>query len=444
MITTFSFGIATSSLCKLTLIQISRSQFSPPTDVTLKLADGSIDVHRMILAAVSPVFERMFYGDFKEGKSMAVDLPKDSSKIMKLLVDFVYQGNCELGNLDDILPVLEVFDRYQINKNPFYHMCSEIIVTRLDYSNYLTLLPKFASVMSEEGTRKAASKVMLYTNNDFINKFDDTKELPEEILIQLLQMDITNHEVDIFDFLVKWHDYQSKDLGRSLRLTQQIFRCIRYSLIIPQILSFRVVARCDLVSKQLLGDAYHYIYNSCKPLGEYDSKECSQEPISLSRKPKKSLKIEWVPYQDQVTMKHDQLDECDINFNGPVPVNNYVIKSLQLKNGIYTFSVHNIAAASKSYRNNFGYVSNPYPDAPISVAISGQGDKYLYCYPLISDSLITVYVHDEYLFLKLIEGDKVKSTTSLFKADLFRICICSLLPQGNSYYCSFRIHNHAQ
>ena len=113
MITTFSFGIAASSLCKLTLIQISRSQFSPPTDVTLKLADSSIDVHRMILAAVSPVFERMFYGDFKEGKSMMVDLPKDSSKIMKLLIDFVYCGNCELESLDDIVPVLEVFDRYQ-------------------------------------------------------------------------------------------------------------------------------------------------------------------------------------------------------------------------------------------------------------------------------------------------------------------------------------------
>ena len=129
--------------------------------------------------------------------------------------------------------------------------------------------------MSEEGTRKAANRVMQYTNNDFIAKFDDIKELPEEVLLQLLQIYITNHEVDIFDFLLKWYNYQSKDLGRSLQLTQQIFRCIRYSLIIPQILSSRVVARCDLVSKQLLGDAYLYIYNSCKPLGEYDSKECS-------------------------------------------------------------------------------------------------------------------------------------------------------------------------
>ena len=78
--------------------------------MTLKLPDGSIDAHRMILAAVSPVFERMFYGDFTEGKSMTVDLPKDNYKIMTLLMDFVHCGSCEMKNLDDIFPLLEIFD----------------------------------------------------------------------------------------------------------------------------------------------------------------------------------------------------------------------------------------------------------------------------------------------------------------------------------------------
>ena len=31
--------------------------------------------------------------------------------------------------------------------------------------------------------------------------------------ISTLQMDISNHEIDVFEFLVKWHDYQTKDLG---------------------------------------------------------------------------------------------------------------------------------------------------------------------------------------------------------------------------------------
>ena len=290
----------------------------------------------MVLAAVSPVFERMFYGDFKEGKSMTVDLPKDNCKIiMKLPTDFVYHGNCEL-NLDEIFPVLEAFDRYQINKVPFCHMCSDVILTQMESTNYLTLLEKFAKVMSEEGIKKAAYRVMRYTNRDFITCYDTTKDLPEKVLLQLLPMDITNHEIDVFDFLVKWHDYQTKDIGTSLQMMQQLFRCIRYSLIIPQVLSSRVAVRSDLVSSQLLGDAYHYIYNSSKPLGEYDCKECTLEPSSPSlRKPRCSLKIEWIPDKSgYITMQHDKLDECNINYTGALSVNSRIVKSLPLKNGI--------------------------------------------------------------------------------------------------------------
>ena len=167
------------------IIQISPGLFSPPTDVTLKLSDGSIDAHKMILAAVSPVFERMFYGDFKEGNAKEVELPEDSYKIVKPLVDFIY-NHCELESLDEIASLLEIVERYQINKVPLQHMCDEAILPQLDSSNYLTLLPKYVSVMSEEGHKKAADKVMSYTNNNFVNKFDQTKDLPEEVMLPLL------------------------------------------------------------------------------------------------------------------------------------------------------------------------------------------------------------------------------------------------------------------
>ena len=127
-------------------------------------------------------------------------------------------------------------------------------------------------------------------------------------------------------------------------------------------------------------------------------------------------------------------------------MNNHIIKSSPLKNGIYTFSVLNVAASYSTY-DNFTYVDRiiSYSGAPISMTISSQGDKYLYSYPLTNDSLITMYVHNEYLFLKLIEGDKVKSTTSMtLETDLYNICICSLLQLNTSYDCSFCIHNHVQ
>ena len=389
---------------------------------------GSIVAHRSILAAVSPVFEKMFYGSLKEGKSMTVDLPKDNYKSMGLLIDFVYRGRCEL-NLDEIFPILEAFDQYQINKVPFCHMCSDVILAQMESTNYLTLLEKFAKVMSEEGIKKAANKVMAYTNIDFISKFDTTKDLPEEMLLQLLQMDITNHEVDIFNFLVKWHDYQTKDLGRSLQLTQKLFQNIRYSLIIPQILTSKVLPRSDLVNKQLLIDAYYYIYNSCKPLGEYDSKECTLEPTGLTfRKPRCSLEMQWSAHQG--TMQRDKLDDYRVSFHSQsVGANQKVMISSPLRNGVYTFSIINITPKQNLYS--------------ISIAVRGQHDKYLYFHPLISNNLITVYVHNEYLFLKLIEGDKVKSTTSItLEENLFSICICNIAQ--SQYNISFSIHNHMQ
>ena len=121
-----------------------------------------------------------------------------------------------------------------------------------------------------------------------------------------------------------------------------------------------------------------------------------------------------------------------------------VVKSLPLRNGIYTFSVLCVSATYSSGDGYGGIMLTSYSCVPLLVAITSQGDKYLNCYPLINDSLITMYVHDEYLFLKLIEGDKVKSTMSVVKTDLFSISIYSLLPYNCSYSCSFHIYNHVQ
>ena len=136
-------------------------------------------------------------------------------------------------------------------------------------------------------------------------------------------------------------------------------------------------------------------------------------------------------------MGYDSLDTFTVSFYGStIAFKKHVIKSTLL-NGIYAFSVFSII----SLNNGCSYGSR---DGAISVAVSTQCGRYLYSYALISHTLITVYVHDEYLFLKLIEGDKVKSTASIHETGQLSICICSLIPQQNVYSCSFTIKNHVQ
>ena len=405
---------------KLNVMQISRGSFSVPTDITLKLSDGNIDAHKMILAGVSPVFERMFYGDFKEGKSSEVALPSDSYKVMKLLIDFIYNGKCEVSSLDDFLPLLEVLDRYQINKVPFQHMIGEAVLAKLCSSNYLTLLPQFASVMSEEGNRKAAEEVIRYTKGNITGGMQsNTYSLPEEVLLPLLQTcNLQCHDLDIFNFLVNWHNYQTKSLNKSLKLTAQIFRCIRYSLIIPQILTSKV-ARCDFVDKRLISEAIDYIYNSNRQLGTYnDDDPCKPTAVQFSRKPELSSKIEWVACEG-VSIAYTYVNQGYVSGNCCALSNNeYVmVKSKPLSDGIYSFSVSDVSSSPR------GHIIL---EMFFSITQSSMPEVNLYANCLQKSNLVSLYVHGDCLFVKYIVDKVVSSafTTSVRGPFCIHLSMC--------------------
>jgi len=414
----------------------SSTLYRLPSDVTFKLSDGSIDAHKVILASVSPVFESMFFGGFKEKRSNKVDLPAENYKTMKLLIDTVYKGSCELDSLDDMIPLMEVVDRYQINKAPLQHMCGEAVLSQLTPSNFYTLLSKYAIFMSEESHKKAADKVADIMGGNLLFYYDEACELPEEVVLPLMQGNkIDCSESFLFGYLVNWYTCQTEELGKSLHLTSQLFRCIRYPLIAPQILSSRVVS-CSHVDKQLLSSAYRYIYTSCKPLGVYavndgdenDYKELVKQSL---RKPIHSLKIEWFGY-DGVSTSYDVANKCKVSFvSRKVPLTKYIMKSSPLNCGIYTFSVSNFTAHAAFSRDKF-----------IAVNLIDQSDVYLYTHPLKEDSLVTFSVDGDELFLKIIENNKVKSTVSMNGTSPFRVCICNLLVPDCQFQCSFCINGY--
>ena len=396
-------------------MQISPNTFSVPTDVTLKLPDGDIDAHKIILATVSPVFERMLYGDFKEGKSSEVTLPSDSCKVMKILIDFVYNGKCEVSSLDDILPLLEVIDRYQINKVPFQYMIGDAVLAKLNLSNYATLLPKFSSVMSEEANRKAAEKVINYIGYDFTKHYN-SHLLPEEVLLPLLLMvPLTCYDLQIFDFLVNWYKHQTESLGKSLRLTSKLFQCVRYSLIIPQLLSSKV-ARCDFVDKQLISDAIRYLHTSAHPLGEYSSDDpCKPTPVQLSRKPEIGSKIEWIA-SNGISIEYNHVNVGNVSGTcGALSNSEYIVaKSKPLSDGIYSFSV-DVIRQKKYIRDTF--------EVCFAITKSTVPGKHLYSNRLENSSPVTLYVYGNYLFAKCIAHKAVVSTFTSTAAGPFYVHI---------------------
>ena len=340
-----------------------------PMDITLRLSDGNIKANKMMLSIVSPVFMKMLYGSFKEASSGEVDLPKDDYKIMKLLFDIVFEGSSELESLDDIIPLMEVVDRYEIKKFPMQHMCDEAILAELDPSNFVTLLQQFVGVMSEASVKEATNKVMCFCNNDFVSKFDKIKDLPEEVLLFLLQRnDIDNAEIELFDFLIKWHDHQTKEL-KTLHLTPQLFQCIRYYLISPRLLLTKV-AGCSYIDKHVLMETLDYLLQ----FGEDNPQKTPRLFCSMKWKVKGGASIRY-------DMQNRKL--CYVELKGDTIFS-------KLNNGSYSFTVSN--------------------NENLSLSVYKPG---VHLCKIPADGItVTLFVYENDIFMKAAKGSKICSTFS--------------------------------
>ena len=379
----------------------------------------------MILAAVSPVFEKMLYGNFKESSLSEINLPEDNCKNIKMLIDFVYTGGCQVKSIDDIFPLAEIIERYQINKLPLYHLCGKTMLSQMDSSNYLTLLPKFVGVMDDKSVKRAADKVMCYTNNNFIAKFDEVKDLPEEVIVSLLPRDdLENPEVDIFNFLVRWHAYQTEELGNTLQLVPQLFRHIRYALINPRLLVAKVTSS-DHVDKQLLAEALDCLYN--KPLrnksNDCQCGECSDMQIGdVIRTARVYINASAIwQYSNNARVSSDKLQVYHSNFN----CGNEIIKSDELKNGVYSFKI-TIATANS--------------DNMFLFSVHNNASSCLHRFPIKTNYTITMLIYENDLFLKIFAGNEIKSTLSIVERPPFRISILGNCSNNRSG--SFELYTH--
>ena len=310
-------------------------------------------------------------------------------------------------------------------------MCDEAILTQMNAKNYFILLPKFAKMMHEDNIKKAADKVMKLTNKHFITYLAHTKNIPEEVLLCLLHHDdLSDHDTEIFEFLVYWHNHQMH-LGISLQLTAQLFACVRYTRIVPQILSSRV-ASCDLVDKRLLIKAYQFIYNSCDILG-HDSGKCFN--VRHYREPIISLGIQWEAYGKVVLSRahrydtHPGVSGC---FDA-VPLDKYIIKSVPLQEQMHSFKFLNL-----SFSNGSSVAVNDH----LKLAVQDATEQYLLSTPIASDNLITLNIYGKFLFLKVIDCSRntVVSTFSITGSNPpFSVCICRPAGCSKKTMFSFKI-----
>ncbi|PWA72362.1 SKP1/BTB/POZ domain-containing protein [Artemisia annua] len=109
------------------------------TDIIISASNGSIAAHRAVLAARSPVFDRMFTQDLKEKDASAINIPDMSIELTQAFLSYLYSNNIEYQDfLSHRFDLLRAADKYDVAD--LKEACQENIIEDIHSENVLERL----------------------------------------------------------------------------------------------------------------------------------------------------------------------------------------------------------------------------------------------------------------------------------------------------------------
>ena len=200
-------------------------------DVTFKTSDGgSVSAHRVIVAAGSPVFHAMLYGNMKESSQKEIELPNIGRvEVLRNIITFMYLGKCQVHSM---YLVNTLCASHYFNIQSLETKLTNFLAKSLDKENVLQMVV-VANERKLDLLLNCCEEYILENGRNLITKF---KELPFDTLLRVCKSsDLYVKEVDLFLAIVEWQ--QVNFVSNSS--TSVLFQAIRYPLI----------SRLDLISK---------------------------------------------------------------------------------------------------------------------------------------------------------------------------------------------------
>ena len=107
------------------------------SDVTLVVENKRFFCHRLLLSLISPVFTRMFDGEFLEHDAREIELDGKKADTILELLKYVYPQFDGCVNSKNVEDFLLLADEYMIDhlKEP----CREVLLNELDIYQYVSL-----------------------------------------------------------------------------------------------------------------------------------------------------------------------------------------------------------------------------------------------------------------------------------------------------------------
>lgn len=197
-------------------------------DGVVKCRDGaSFQIHRAILAAVSPYFKALFVNSLQCGSPEVCELTLDdvSSDTLDLILDFAYTGHCNVDetNVEKLLPVADQLDCVGVVQK-----CCQFLLNELKPDNCLGIFKfardYFCKDLQEKGWNYIRSNFM-----DVITDNPEFEDLTFDEMYSLLSDDQLNvrYEESVFDAITIWIN---KNPEKRKKYVHSLFKCVRFGL----------------------------------------------------------------------------------------------------------------------------------------------------------------------------------------------------------------------
>lgn len=192
-----------------TVRNVAASQVTPLLYLNEKYADvhftllddddniEKVPANKIILAALSPVFDAMFFGNLKEGKE--VEIVDASAAAFEEFLQFFYLNEIKL-TIENIECVARLADKYDIVKH--FRACAGCLKSQLNPSNMCWGYEMALAFDDKELIEFCKNKILESPREAFAS--DAFKQCKLQTLEHMLRLDLTCNELDIFKACLSW------------------------------------------------------------------------------------------------------------------------------------------------------------------------------------------------------------------------------------------------
>ncbi len=212
------------------------------SDVTIVVEGKKFYAHRLILAARSEYFKKMFYGGFQEETQEIIELKEIGKEAFKTILEYLYGGQLAFKDTDTkVISILEIYracNQLQLPRET-ESICLLKLEKSLDFQDCLEELKRAYDLGLGESLFAEAIFRYLVADTHFAdprcsNLLSEFDQLPKEILIRLLRSnhfilteDPSYNELTILSLAEHWIKASKCDE----QTQEEIKQLIRYDLL---------------------------------------------------------------------------------------------------------------------------------------------------------------------------------------------------------------------